>query len=389
MRKAQIKVISVIAVLLLIAFLGTVYADTGVPAVPEIQGLSTGTSSNVQGTVTEADSGAWTTTNDPDMITMVVPSGTFGETITPLALQQLLAAGGSVTFFPPPFSDEVQTLTIPVSLLNQMYDSSITWAQYVNVNNPHNTYLLDAGGIHTGMLDPGQVQYTTGYNAQYSGISGQQTFAKSMAISTANTIADQSNIKANTNVQFIAIDTGRATNSEDLLLDGAAQAQNSASLILCPFANANPGIIPAFCNIEQAGSAFDTTLTSTVTSADTRFVGTDATIPTVLNYNINAQGITLSDGTSSPMIGSVSAYLKVHVQEARNESTITIVLPPDDIGPSVITFPDSLNPKKSEDLVYSETSTASGLISKFSKSMSYSSQASAVPQPPTILPVVG
>ena len=37
--------------------------------------------------------------------------------------------------------------------------------------------------------------------------------------------------------------------------------------------------------------------------------------------------------------------------------------------------PDSLNPVKSEDLVYSETSTASGLISQFSKSMSYSSQA--------------
>ena len=44
-----------------------------------------------------------------------------------------------------------------------------------------------------------------------------------MAFSTANTIADQSNIKANTNIQFIAVDTGRATGTEDLLLDGASQ----------------------------------------------------------------------------------------------------------------------------------------------------------------------
>jgi hypothetical protein len=50
------------------------------------------------------------------------------------------------------------------------------------------------------------------------------------------------------------------------------------------------------------------------------------------------------------MIGSASAYLKVHVQEARNTTT-----------------------QKSEDLTYSETSTASGLINSFSKSVAYQS----------------
>jgi len=38
---------------------------------------------------------------------------------------------------------------------------------------------------------------------------------------------------------------------------------------------------------------------------------------------------------------------------------------------------------KSEDLGYSETSSASGLVTRFSKSMSYSSQASAIQTPPT------
>ena len=325
MMNRRIRVILLFAVILLIASLCIAYADTGVPAVPEIQGLATGTSSDVIGTVTEADSGAWTLTNDP--------------------------VGGILIF-----------------------------VRVVDAFGADDELLPIGTGIHDPPLDPEQVQYTTGYNDQYTGVSGQQTFAKSMAVSTANTIADQSNIKANTNIQFIAVDTGRATRTEDLLLDGASQAQHSSDLILCPFANANPGIIPAFCNIEQAGSAFDTTLTSTVTSADTRFVGTDATIPTVLNYNINSHGISLGN-QSSPMIGSVSAYLKVHAQEARNESVLE-GLPDDDTS---FILMDPVDPIKSEDLVYSETSSASGLISQFSKSMSYSSQASAVPVPTIII----
>lgn len=113
----------------------------------------------------------------------------------------------------------------------------------------------------------------------------------------------------------------------------------------------------------------DTTLTSVVTHADDRFVGTDSTFPVVLNYNINAQGITLSSGTSSPMIGSVSAYLKVHVQEARNQTSIPDLTNIPGFATAVIAQP----PTKSEDLVYSETSSASGLVNKFSKSMSYQS----------------
>jgi hypothetical protein len=356
---------------------------------PEIQGLTTGTSSNVVGTVTETDSGAWTLTNDPSVYTFLERiSGDAGDGFINLEQAQLQAAGGSAVYDP---TTSTWQFNVPSSLLTTQVAGEppgITWQDLINDHSDSLT--ITDSGIHTGTLDPGQVQYTTDYNDQYSGVSGQQTFAKSVALSTANTIADNSNIKANTNIQYIAVDTGRATRTENLLLDGASQAQPSSSLILCPFANANPGIIPAFCNIEQAGSAFDTTLTSTVTSADTRFVGTDATIPVVLNYNINAQGITLGN-QSSPMIGSVSAYLKVHVQEARNESTISGT--PDEIAPGAFgqgerlySFPDAVDPKKSEDLTYSETSTASGLISKFSKSMSYTSQASAVQAPMAVIP---
>jgi len=390
-KSQNVGAIALLVIVLLMAFTCIVFADTGVPAVPEIQGLSTNTGMNVQGTVTETDSGAWTLTNDPTVFYVFTAAG-IGIDLSPIEVAQLKAAGGSVQG-PLVGSGytKVNTITIPQSLLNVPFadDSPVTWGSYMSDLIKLNRLIgpiTIGGGLHSGVLDAGQVQYTTGYNDQYSGISGQQTFTKSLTLSTANKIADQSNIKANTNIQYIAIDTGRATRSEDLLLDGAAQAQNSSSLILCPFADANPGIIPAFCNIEQAGSAFDTTLTSTVTSADTRFIGTDATIPVVLNYNINSQGLTIGS-QSSPMIGSVSAYLKVHIQEARNESVISGVLPTG-LGGGSYSFPDQMNPKKSENLVYTESSTASGLISKFSKSMSYSSQASAVPAPPTVIPPI-
>jgi hypothetical protein len=401
MKRSQIVVISVIAIVLLIVFVCTVYADTGVPAVPEVQGIKTETSSDVVGTVTETDSGAWTLTNDPLILyTVTDPAGY--DILTQMtrdqayaALAQLESAGGSAVYTDTGSSIIVTQLNIPQSLLNQpvVGIDGTTWQQALDLVPPGVLAgpVSSQNGIHSGVLDAGQVQYTAGYSAQYSGVSGQQTFTKSMALSTANTIADQSNIKANTNIQYIAVDTGRATNSEDLLLDGASQAQNSSSVILCPFENADNGIIPAFCNIEQAGSAFDTTLTSTVTSADTRFVGTDATIPTVLNYNINSEGITLGN-QSSPMIGSVSAYLKVHIQEARNESSNSgmITFGDDGFGQGesiFYSFPNAVNPMKSEDLTYSETSTASGLIDKFSKSMSYNSQASAVQAPTSVIPL--
>jgi hypothetical protein len=377
MRNNKIYVIFLIAVVVMVTCGGIAFADSGLPAVPEIQGLSTGTGINALGTVTESDSVAWTTTNDPDSPAMLDFTRMDEATINlfDADVNQLLAAGGSISGSSLSGDWIVDSISIPVSLLDQPMAGStpLTWAdEVVLLRSPFAKYSENdipevPGGIHGGILDPHQVQYTTGYNDQYSGISGQQTFTKSLAISTANKAATASNIKANTNIQYIAVNTGRATRSEDLLIDGAGNSTDTASSILCPFAASVSTVIPPYCTIVQAGSAFDTTLTSTVTSADTRFVGTDSTFPVVLNYNINSEGLTVGD-QSSPMIGSVSAYLKVHVQESRNVSTIP--LPAIDGFPPVIV---DQSPEKSEDLTYSETSSASGLISKFSKSMSYQS----------------
>jgi len=331
-----------------------VYADRNVPAMPEIQGLATSTGMNVQGTITETDAGAWS-----------VNSGGI-----PLS-------GDDPILNSYPGWNKVQGGQAQFLKQWQWWhqqNPSSTLQDFLNYWIGHNisglsdllNWVQNQGSPLTPPLNSQEVQYTTGYNDQLMAVSGQSTFAKTMTVSTGNKIADQSNIKADTGLQYIAIDTGRATRTEDLLLDGAAQATNTSNQILCPFAFSVSPVIPAYCNIEQAGSSIDTTLTSVVTHADDRFVGTDSTFPVVLNYQINAQGITLSDGTSSPMIGSVSAYLKVHVQEARNVTQV-----PANYFENPVTI--TINPQKSEDLVYSETSSASGLVSKFSKSMSYQS----------------
>jgi hypothetical protein len=349
----------------------------------------------VIGTVTETDSGAWTITETPGDGAMYVATYAGGPGIlgfySPEAMAHLTAAGGSYILIKDPndpFDILFAQISVPVSLLNEPWvDGSIhTWQDQIDeLVLMGYSLTINQGGIHTGVLDPGQVQYTTGYNDQYSGVSGQQKVTKSVGISTVDTIADQSNIKAGTSIQYIAIDTGRATRTEDLLLDGVGNSTDEESSILCPFISSSPSIVPAFCNIEQAGSTFDTSLTSTVTSANSRFVGSDSGIPVTMDYTINSEGLSAGN-QSSPMIGSVSAYMKVHIQESRNESTADVPSPFTPFTGFIFTVPDS--PAKSEDLSYSETSTASGLIGRFSKSMSYSSQASAVSSPLHVNPQI-
>ncbi|HTY14158.1 MAG TPA: hypothetical protein VMC42_00445 [Methanoregulaceae archaeon] len=365
----KIGILVLFIFIVLTAFFSVAYADRNVPAMPEVQGLSTSTGMNVQGTITETDGGAWSVNangiplSGADPILAKYPGWTS-------------SGWGSYQNFLDNWDFWLLGESNPSSLhLQDMLNAFMADGGAV-VGNPSNSdiqnlinWLQNQGSPLTPPLQDQEVQYTTGYNDQIMAVSGQSTFSKTMALSTANKIADQSNIKADTSLQYIATDTGRATRTEDLLLDGTSQASDTSIAILCPFASTASAVIPAYCNIEQAGSSMDTTLTSVVTHADDRFVGTDSSFPVVLNYNINAQGITLPGGTSSPMIGSVSAYLKLHVQEARNISSIPDIV--NNIG-----YPDAIitqSPQKSEDLVYSETSSASGLVNHFTKTMSYQS----------------
>ncbi len=307
MRRYNAGILVLFTVALLAGFTGTAFADHLLNRTPEIQGLVTGTSADVQGTVTETDSGAWITRD------------------------------------------------------NLIFD-------VFGTDSPAPPYGYGPGALSDPLLGD-QAIVTTGYHDNLAAISGQTVFSKSMAINTGNQIADSSNLKTSADLQFIATDTGRATRSEDILMDSAANETDSSDLyVLCPFVSNDDAYFgfPAHCNIAGAGSSIDTTLASVVTSADDRFVGTDSGIPMALDYSVDAKGITAGEQTS-PMIGSASAYLKVHTQEARQPNLTA--------ADGTFNAPDYVNSwtLKGQDLAYSETSSANGLISDFGEVMHYQS----------------
>jgi hypothetical protein len=356
---------------------GIVCADQPVPAVPETQGLVTGTTVDVVGLAMESDSGTMTLTDDPYNVIVLTNSGNavLGEPSQAQA-QQLYSNGGS--YVSDGHGNTVQ-LTLPISLLNQDTAGTPgwTWGQLIS-----DWILLGvssenvAGGIHSGILDPGQVQYTTVYDANIVAQAGHTSLTRSMNINTGNKVVGQSNINAQTGLAYIATaDGGNVVGSENLMLDGAGMSTTASDRILCPFAAVPNGIIPAYCNIVQAGSKYDLTVGSVTTTANDKFVSNNAGDPVVLNYAINVRPYGTTQGQVLAS-GSTMAYMKAHIQEARTENNVNITVPIDD-GPDMWIWVPS-TPQKAEDLSYSETSSVQGKITAFNKEMSYSSQVTGV-----------
>jgi len=206
----------------------------------------------------------------------------------------------------------------------------------------------DTNELASNMLDLNQTQYSTTYDASTVAQGGKTTYVKTLAIDTGNKLVTQSNIKADTAVTFVATgDGGNILGSENIMIDGASMRTTSLNRMICPFGS-DSKVFPAYCNIVTAGSKYDLNVGSVVTSASDRFVDTDATAPVVLKYAINVKPYTIQGQRTSPAMGSVSAYVNVHIQEARGSD-------------------------KSEDLTDTESSSASGVIRSFSKTIAYQS----------------
>jgi hypothetical protein len=382
LKHNKFGVITLLLFGMVIGLTGIVCADTGVNATPETQSLGTVTTADVVGLAMETDAGAWTLTDDPPSETMIVLTGNNQPLVDPggVAQQQLINAGGSITF--DPNTDAILSISIPESLVPQQFGNipGETWHDlitFLTTNMGYNQNIMagTSNGIHTGALDQNQVQYTTAYDANIVAQGGKTSFIRQMTIDTRNKVTSQSNIKTQTGLTFAATDNGgNVVGSENLMIDGAGDLTYAREKMLCPFVSSDSSIIPAFCNIVQAGSRYDLTIGSVTTNADSRFVGTDVSDnPVVLNYAINIKPY----GTSQdqiPATGSAMAYIKAHIQEARGW---------DDYLPI-----HGMN--KSEDLTYTETSSVQGTMTTFNKDMHYSSQVTGVamaPPVPTLNPI--
>jgi hypothetical protein len=211
-------------------------------------------------------------------------------------------------------------------------------------------------------------QFTTVYDANIVAQAGHTVLVKGMDINTGNKVISQSNLQARTTLTYVATsDGGNIIGSENIMLDGQGDAIHPDNLILCPFAAVADGVIPAYCNIVQAGSKYDLTIGSVTTNANDMFIGSDAALPVVLNYNINVKPYGMSQG-QIPAIGSAMAYMNAHIQEGNISYYI-------------------FYPGKAEDLTYSEVSSVQGTITTFNKDMRYSSQVTSIAVLPTQKPV--
>ena len=300
---------------LVISLTGIVCADQVVPAVPETQALSTVTTADVVGLAMETDAATWSISsggiplsgNDP--VLAVFPGWGDGTTGNTNYTQFLDGWKFWSSFYPQGTLEDFINYVINNRPLEAAQAQALkAWAS-------------TQGGLHNPPLFSGEVRYTTAYDANIVAQAGHTVFTKSMNIDTRNKVISQSNLNAKTGLTFIATaDGGNVIGSENIMIDGAGMSTTASDRMLCPFSAYPVDIIPAYCNIVQAGSKYDLTIGSVTTNANTRFVGTDATNPVVLNYDINVKPY----GTSQGQIlasGSAMAYLKAHIQEARGNGT--------------------------------------------------------------------
>ncbi|MDD1719942.1 MAG: hypothetical protein LUQ25_07780 [Methanoregulaceae archaeon] len=281
-----------------------------------------------------------------------------------IAVSVLIALSGcAVADIPVNATPETQGITVTTNINCQgtvMASDSLTWQQSSDALNspPLEASTVESDGTVTGS---GEVQYTAGYTENTMAVEGVTSYTKTTSLDSANKIADKNNIAANKIVTFIAAsEQGRMVSTEDILVDGAGAATSSGDNILCPFGSTDSGTFPPFCNIVQTGSSVDLTLGSVSTSASERFVSDTADVPISQAYSISVKGVSTSDGTVDA-IGSASAYMKAHLQDGRTLNTSA-----DEGG-------ISYSQVKAEDISYSNSVSASGIIAAFSQSYTYQS----------------
>jgi hypothetical protein len=217
-----------------------------------------------------------------------------------------------------------------------------------------------------------QAEYTSTYTEDTVADQGLVTYTKGMTTDTSGAATTNLyNVQTSKVLEFIGSDTGRMTSDEKTVLDGAGTAFYDETIMICPFASVEESMNPPFCNIVEEGSSVDLTLGSLTTSTAQRYIMKSAGFyqETDLELPVSDPGvesdytIKLTGFGDIPAMGSAEAYINVHAQEARFDFS-----PLAGGGFGIV---------ESEDLVYSETTAASGDITLFEKAMGYTSKITA------------
>ncbi len=254
-----------------------------------------------------------------------------------IALTVLFALTGAATadtgIYQVPETQGFVTSTISQAVGTVTATDSIVWQLGDNNLSAPPLGVGDIIGImsytETTIADQGLVEYTKG-----------------QSLDTASQVAGTYNFKNGKQVDFIGLDTGRMLSDENMVLDTADYGYfDTAELYICPFAAQISNESPGYCNIIEVGSSVDVTLASLATAAAERHVEENSDAAVEVYYYIGLIGF-----GDIPAMGSATAYINAHLQEAREYEGL-----------------------KAEDVAYSETSTATGDITAFSKVIEYQS----------------
>lgn len=213
---------------------------------------------------------------------------------------------------------------------------------------------------------------TIAYDENTNAVNGVVTYYKDSKVHTGTQTLGNFNVNNNKIMTFDALDAGRMTSEENMLLYNVGKSikirdPETGSLYpstSCPFAiEAIGNCAPPFWTIAQTGSKVDVYIASLSTNAQSRSVGSMKEgedywppVPIVdgppveMDYRINLVGL----GTGNAAEGSATAYFKAHKLEGSREC------------PSGFTG-------AGQEITYNEVTTASGSIMKFQKIMNYQS----------------
>jgi hypothetical protein len=211
-------------------------------------------------------------------------------------------------------------------------------------------WTTSTGGAIDGVLVPGERQSTTVYGENTQASGGTSWYSRSLDLNTAPRTFGQYNVDSFKMFTFDGISqnrTGKASSDEFIGIDTMGRP-NSSPVTIDPFVT--PGISPAYHNQVNAGSAFDLEQGSLVTQARTRTITPRADVPVTLDYIVGLQGL-----NEKPAVGAASAFIDGHLEQGGQNCT-----------------------GKTMDIVFSDESTASGLIYRFDKSMLYESGSSTL-----------
>ena len=191
-------------------------------------------------------------------------------------------------------------------------------------------------------LQDGEVHGRITYNEDLKALDGETVFVKDFGIDTG----DAPNLNVMTSMGYRAGEIGALSYDERVSMTLIANPTATRDVILCPFASAAIGELPASCEEVSAGSSM--MVTDVLATTRTKVGITES--PVSLHYGITATG---SGGAGTLAHGSIAAEFSVYAEEG--------------------SINDPANFTLGSRLTYYERSSASGLW-EFSKEMDYESR---------------